>query len=480
MNGLFYFQRPRQIAICISVLGLLGVYQTPATFAQSRPSFSYSGNNPRKTQCVEVAERVKSAVVDIQSERTISNLQRDPDAAINSATQRVNGMGTGIVIDPRGYIITNHHVVDDVQLLRVELADGSNLPARVIARDADADLALIKVEVAKPLPVCPLGTTDDLMDGEPVIAIGNAFGYKHTITTGIVSAQKRNVTLNKEISYKNVIQTDASINPGNSGGPLLNARGELIGVNVAIRAGAQGIAFAIPVDSMLTVAADLLSIRRKNGLYHGLALRNMVEVNDNGARRWAVIEKLDQRLITTETNLQLGDVIDRVNDQNVATSLDLERALLDAKAGDKITVQGRRAVGSNGQGGTEFKGEFVLRGVGVLQANTGIVGAGMAQGDVIQKKLGVKLQTVSAELVSRINNQLHGGLLVTEVAANTPAAKAGFQRGDILIGLHTWETITADNVHFVLTHPEQATFSPMRFFLIRNGALQKGYLGNLE
>src|SRR4029077_2551099 len=143
-------------------------------------------------------------------------------------------------------------------------------------RDKEEDLALLKIEVPQALPVMPLGTASDLMVGETVVAIGNAYGYEHTVTCGIVSAVKRDVTLNKDISYKSLIQTDAAINPGNSGGPLLNINGELIGVNVAIRAGAQGIGFAIPVDTMLRVAADMLSIRKRNGLWHGLVCRDCV------------------------------------------------------------------------------------------------------------------------------------------------------------------------------------------------------------
>src|SRR5438309_2232235 len=140
----------------------------------------------------------------------------------------------------------------------------------------DSDLALLKIDVARPLPTMPLGTSSDLMVGETVIAIGNAYGYEHTVTVGVISALKRDVTLNKEISYKQLIQTDAAINPGNSGGPLLNVNGELIGVNVAIRAGAQGIGFAIPVDSMLRVVADMLSVRRRNGTWHGVICRDCV------------------------------------------------------------------------------------------------------------------------------------------------------------------------------------------------------------
>src|SRR6202040_1196844 len=170
--------------------------------------------------------------------------------ALTPSQNRVNGMGTGIIIDPRGYIVTNQHVVEDVNVIRIRLSDGTSQSATVIARSQEADLALLKIDVPRPLPTMPLGTSSDLMVGETVIAIGNAYGYEHTVTVGIISAIKRDVTLNKEVSYKALIQTDASINPGNSGGPLLNINGDLIGVNVAIRAGAQGIWIAIPVDAM--------------------------------------------------------------------------------------------------------------------------------------------------------------------------------------------------------------------------------------
>src|SRR5438132_443564 len=221
--------------------------------------------NSRRTAVVEVVERVRGAVVNIHSERAARGPATEELFVHAPSPNRVNGMGTGIIIDPRGYIVTNQHVVDNVSGIRVHLSDGSTHSARVLTRDLESDLALLKIDIGRPLPTMPLGTSSDVMVGETVIAIGNAYGYEHSVTVGIVSATKRDVTLNKEISYKSLIQTDASINPGNSGGPLLNINGELIGVNVAIRAGAQGIGFAIPVDNAIRVAADMLSVRKRNG-----------------------------------------------------------------------------------------------------------------------------------------------------------------------------------------------------------------------
>src|SRR5262249_41999145 len=164
--------------------------------------------NPRRTPVVDAVKRVRAAVVNIHSERTVQGPAPEELFGTAPSQSRVNGMGTGIIIDSRGYIITNQHVVDDVSMLRVRLNDGTAASARVVARDGEADLALLKIDVARPLPTIPLGTAADLEVGETVIAIGNAYGYEHTVTVGVVSALKRDVTLNKDVSYKALIQTD--------------------------------------------------------------------------------------------------------------------------------------------------------------------------------------------------------------------------------------------------------------------------------
>ncbi len=432
--------------------------------------------NPRHTPVVDVVRRVKGAVVNIHSERTVGATD-----GLAAAPNRVNGMGTGIIIDPRGYIVTNHHVVEDVNVLRARLADGTTAAARVVARDPENDLALLKIDVSRPLPTIPLGTSQDVMVGETVVAIGNAYGYEHTVTVGVVSAIKRDVVLNKEMSYKALIQTDASINPGNSGGPLLNINGELIGVNVAIRAGAQGIGFAIPVDTMLRVAADMLSVRKRNGTWHGLVARDDVLLADEdaaplkrvkdggdakvvGPQRRLIVERAEAGSPAATAGLQRGDVVLTVNGQAVACGLDLERALLEGHAGDKVPVSVRRSDG-------EHKVELVL-----ASADRATV----AGGDVIWQKLGVRLQAVSPEVVSRVNPQLHGGLAVTELRADGVAARAGIQKGDILVGLHSWEMLTLENVLFVLNHQDLATFNPLRFYIIRAGQVHRGWIQQVE
>jgi serine protease Do len=446
------------------VLGL-GLAAVPIAIGSPPPeAIPVSRSNNRRTQIVEVVEKVKDAVVNIHSERTVAAASADDIYGVAAAPSRVNGMGTGIVLDPRGYIITNHHVIDDVQVIKVRFGDGSTYPAKVIARDHDNDLALLKIEPRKPLATIPLGTAQDLMIGETVLAVGNAFGYEHTVTTGIVSALKRDVTLNREMAYKSLIQTDTPINPGNSGGPLVNINGELVGVNVAIRAGAQNIAFAIPVDTMIRVAGDMLSIRKRIGLTHGLKLADKVEPGSSPAQRRLVVDGIDAAGPAAGAGLVTGDVIVRVGDQPVKTILAFERSLLDHAAGDKVTL----VVSHDG---AEKTLELALQAVEKAPAPAP---------DSIWKKLGVRLQPATAEQVSRVNSALHGGLLVTEVAPDGVAGRAGFQRGDILIGLHQWETLNTDNVNYVLNHAEIATFTPVRFFLIRNGQVRRGWLPQID
>ncbi len=337
--------------------------------------------------------------------------------------------------------------------------------ARIAARDTEADLALLKIDVNRPLPTMPLGTANDLMVGETVVAIGNAFGYDHTVSLGIVSAVGRDVTLNKDIAYKSLIQTDAAINPGNSGGPLLNVRGELVGVNVAIRAGAQNIGFAIPVDKMLKVAAELIATTNRAGQPLGLVTRDRVTPHETAApERELLVDSADPSGAAGRSGIKAGDVIVKVAGKEVFTRLDLERHLLDRPASEPLAIEYRR----NGLTQTaKLSVEPAAR-------------PNSASSELVWNRLGLRLDRANGDAVSKSNKQLHGGLTVEEVRPDSAASRAGIQRGDILIGLHQWEMLTLDNVTYVLTHPELPTFSPLKFFVLRNGTLHRGTLSGME
>jgi serine protease Do len=463
--------KPLRIAAAVALLGCnLGVCHR---------ANAGGPENERRTPIVQACERVKGAIVNIHSER--STRLTTEDVFMPGSPKAASGMGTGIIIDPRGLIVTNQHVVDNVDVIRVHLSDGSSHAARVIARDKETDLALLKIDVSHPLATIPFGTSSDLMVGEPVIAIGNAFGYEHTVTTGIVSYKGRDVSLNKELSYKALIQTNAAINPGNSGGPLLNIQGDLIGVNVAIRAGAQGIGFAIPVDTMLRVTAELL--RKRNGFSLGLACRDQVGESEaefvslrtgskdkpvstllgtTGLGRWLMIERVEAGSVAQRAGLEAGDVVVKVDGQAIACNLELERALLEKRGGESVGILVRRK-------GAEKRLDLVLQ-----QAERTAASAA----DVVWRRLGLKLETVSPEVVARLDDThtLHGGLLVSDVERASAAGRVGVMRGDILVGLIGYETITIDNVTYVLTHAEQNKMRTLVFWVIRNGKLHSGSL----
>ena len=331
---------PAGLAAFITFAAFTPAFQPPANPVAAAGVDREVTPGKRKDQVVDVYDKIKASVVNIHSERTVTAPADDPFSRQPVQPQRVNGMGTGIVLDPRGYILTNFHVVDDVHSLRIRLYDGTAYTARIVVVDKEADLALLKIDPVKPLPVIPFGTSTDLMIGEPVIAIGNAFGYEHTVTDGRVSFKGRDVTLNKDMGYKNLIQTSAPINPGNSGGPLLNIMGEVVGLNVAIRAGAQNIGFALPADFVINRAADLIG-RKRGGLRHGMIVRDVVTRDgiESPARRAVVVEAVEANSPASAAGVKSGDVIEQVDDVTVLTSIDLERGLVDKVAGTKIPVK---------------------------------------------------------------------------------------------------------------------------------------------
>ena len=289
----------------------------------------------RRSAVVRAVQSARKSVVNIHGQKTLSS-SYDEFGHVESP-KRVNGMGTGVVVDERGYIVTNHHVVQGVRRIEVTLWNGQNTIAKLIAYDPRTDLAVIKINVADELPVITLGSSADLMPGEDVIAVGNAFGYEHTVTRGIISALKRTVQVSDSQQYEDLIQTDASINPGNSGGPLLNIDGEMIGLNVAVRAGAQGIGFAIPVDKVLEVAGELLTIEKVDHHWHGLHAGSPSD-GQSGAQ----VTRIDSASPAADSGLKRGDVIVEVADTRIERKLDFERALLGRETGEEVDLIIRR------------------------------------------------------------------------------------------------------------------------------------------
>ncbi len=423
-----------------------------------------SAATSRRTARVAAAEKAKPSVVSISSEKKAASTSRWPFSNEESQRPRISGMGTGVILDERGYILTNHHVVDKVQGIEVHLIDGTNLPAQLLQYDPQMDLAIIKVNAGRPLPPITIGTSSDLMIGEDVITIGNAFGYENTVSVGIISALKRNVTLADDQVYRNLIQTDACINPGNSGGPLINIDGELIGINVAVRAGAQGIGFALPIDEVKKSAADMLSTRRLAATWHGLVTNEQRD----GETRSVVLTEVQSGSPADDAGLKPGDQIIRIGDRAVMNSIDIERGLLDAVPGHPAQIQLRRA----GQ-----EQALALDVKPLPRATT-------EANELIWRLLGLKTVPVSPEYVAAASPKLRGGLYIQSVSPGSPGANALIQRGDILVGmnagLRNWETIRPDNILFILRQPEVSQAQALQFYIVRRNGIHQGMMSLAE
>jgi serine protease Do len=425
-----------QLSLVRSGLLILAAWASPSV--ESR---SYA-ESTRSTPIVQAIQKAEPAVVNIQGNKTITN----SNASGSSTKQEVNGMGTGVIIDRRGYIITNYHVVDEVGKIEVTLADGTTSIARLINYDPETDLALIKIETRRDLPVIHVGRSDDLLRGETVIAIGNPFGYQNTVTVGIISALHRDIPVNGTQQYNDLIQTNADINPGNSGGPLLNIQGEVIGINVAVRVGAQGIGFAIPIDTALEVMADLVAAHRDAGS-HGLSLTRIVE----GGESQLVVRDANGSKLQSSRDIRTGDRVASVAGQRVTNRLELELVLLDKREGEAVEL------------GLERNGVSLAQSIS-------LVGSKNSDMDIVRaawEQLGLRLTSVSASAVAGLGENYKGGLKITEVRQGSPAEKARLTTGDIIVGVMDWQTPELKFLAWIMNNPNFQNSPSAKYYLVR-------------
>lgn len=402
----------------------------------------------RRTPIVKAVATALPSVVNIHGQKA---------GDTSDSSTRVNGMGTGIVIDERGYILTNYHVVEGVEQIQVSTQSGKTVVARLVGHDHATDLAIIRIDVAEMMPVIPMGTSSDLMLGEPVIAIGNAYGYPHTITRGIISQLHRPVQVSEDQKYLDLIQTDASINPGNSGGPLLNIDGNVIGINVAVRVGAQGIGFAVPIDQAIEVASRLLNTHITKQIHHGVVGKTVTTAHSMKF----VITSVSGNSPASRSGLQPGDVIESIDEQPVYRSLDFERKLLDHAAGEELALKIHR---------NDQPVSLNL----MLASSTGHQPVSLSER--VWSQLGMRLTPANQLAFSRSNSRYRGGLKVVGVRGDGPAAQQGIRFGDVLVGMQKWETISMDNVAYILDSDHVKQGSPLKFYVIRNDETLFGFL----
>lgn len=443
-------QFSRAVCRLLTIVLLVGLVGQRPGAAQSPRTGRVS--DLRETPTVLAIRRASPSVVNIHGQKTI----RSTAAGLAGANgpdsfRQVNGMGTGVVIDPRGYVITNYHVVEDVEDIRVTLQDGKTTSAELIASRIRSDLALIKVNADQDLPTIPRGTSSDLMVGETVIAIGNAFGYVHTSTVGIISALHRDVPVNETQDYLDLIQISAGINPGNSGGPLLNIEGEIIGVNVAVRVGAQQIAFAIPIDQVVEIITEMIEQHNESRIVTGLRASGGPRDGDG-----VIIANVSASSPAAKEGMKPGDRVVRVGSQPVNDRLDFALAMLEIPAGEALQMAVER---SGKRIDLAMKAEDVRR-----SGRTSV-------GNLAWSVLGIQAKTVADSTMRRLNTKMRtkyrGGLYITSVRPGSPADDQGIATGDVLLGIHGWQTSSMKDLAGILEHPDIQRGPRAKFFIVR-------------
>ena len=445
------------------LLAVVLVWETPACLlAQSHAPDT--GLLIRRTPIVEVCEASKDAVVNISSTQIIE--VRSPfglDSLFDnffdfpSSRPRVKkylSVGSGFLIHSAGYIVTNAHVVARTAEREVSFADQSKFDAQVVAIDHERDLAILKINAQgfeSPLHPIKLGRSDNLMVGETVIAIGNPLNYGHTVTVGIISALNRRVEFDQNLVFEAVIQTDASINPGSSGGPLLNILGELVGINTAIRAGAENIGFAIPVDELRELLPAMLDVGRRYGIVTGLS----VNVD-------AVVVAVEADSPADTAGCQPGDHITNINDQSISNAIDFHIALIGLKPGEKLAIQWTR--------GSE------------IFANRSITLAKRPKPDgakLLKDRFGIDAEPLTDKMARALGLRLLQGLMVNRVEPNGPAQKARIERGDVVVQIGRHTTANLDDVGRLLDRVRPGTVQGITVFRITGRTIYR-LMGTIE
>jgi serine protease Do len=422
-----------------------------------------------------LVKTVRPAVVNIATTETVhkTEMQGMPDFPPGSpfgdmfrqffnqqSARPEHALGSGFIIDPAGYIVTNNHVVDGASKITVTLEDGRNIPAKVVGRDPKTDLALLKIQADKPLPYVAFGDSDQAQVGDWVIAVGNPFGLGGTVTAGIISAHGRNIN---EGPYDNFLQIDAPINPGNSGGPLFNQSGQVIGIDTAIYSpsgGSVGIGFAIPSNIISKVVAQLRDHGHVERGWLGVEMQSMspqlakaVGYTGSGG---VLVDQVSDDSPAAHAGLKQGDVIMAFNGTAITAPRDLALAVADTPAGKTVPIKIWRD-----------HGEHTLDvDVGSQPKDMDQSGGGASESGSV----GMSLEPLTAE--QRANMGLPPsarGVIVAQVAPGSRADDSGIQAGDLIVKVGDTDVTAPAQVAARIHAAEHEKKEALPLLINRNG-----------
>jgi len=416
----------------------------------------------------QIAKQLEPSVVNINTESTIKNVHRrrggndeDDDGggmedffnhffgapgggqgpgagAPDSGAIRERSLGSGVVVDPKGYIITNRHVVEKADRIRVRFQDdppGVQHEAKVIGTDTETDLAVIKVDVDHALPAAKMGNSDGMQVGDWVLAIGSPFGQAGTVTAGIVSAKGRDIVPQRQ--FQTFIQTDAAINPGNSGGPLVNMNGEVIGINTAILSETNayaGIGFALPSKTVAEVYNQLTGPEHKVsrgsiGIMFD-AVENPAIARVYGSGSGVTVSSVVAGSPADQSGLKVGDTITTVDGRKVSKGSELVADIAARKPGSKVNL------GFVRNGKPQDATVTIADRAKLFAARLGEDQENEDENSPKQSKFGVTVRKVTPEMADRLDMEAGKGVIVQDVKANSFAEDVNLSRGDIILQIN--------------------------------------------
>jgi serine protease Do len=379
--------------------------------------------------------------------------------------RQVPSLGSGFVISADGYIVTNNHVIEGTDSITVLFNDGRELPAEVVGRDPKTDVALIRVETDEELFALPLGDSEIVRPGEWVVAIGNPFGLEHTVTAGIISAKHRVIG---QGSYDDFIQTDAAINPGNSGGPLINLKGEVIGINTAINPRANTIGFAVPVNMAKSILPQLRASGYVTRGWLGVVIQQIspeiaehLELEDE---KGALVSRVMPDGPADDAGIERYDVIVEFNGQAIDEMSDLPRVVASTGVGKKVDVVVLR------DGKRKQLSAKIDKMPGQEETQLASAPAGNSNG---AQAYGLRVQDLTEDLAERMRMESDEGVVVTRVAPGSSAAEAGVRTGDVILEVDKRESNNVraleqqladadDGALLLVRRGEQTLFVPLK------------------